>query len=415
MLTFRFISGFLFTIVLICVGTYISIGDYNKRLQIYNQSVIEHREALRGRMTYSELTPTLDRPPEVLGILCEGVGDQFGTSFRTRGAFGTMLVIRGERGNPYFAAFPRVDFAFVIAYLMSLLALIFTYDAVAGEKAQGTLKLMLANSVPKDKVLLGKYLGTLLCVCIPFLAATIISLLLTSLLAHAGIGRAEIAAVSVIILISLLLISLFAVIGLSASVLLKQEATVVVVLLIVWTFLAVISPNLILWISLAARPVTNPTNIHIGDSSGTAQALAKIQEAENRNTITLEQMVKQGQLAESLNLFNPITCYKTIASGMAGTGLETFLRYRKQAEAYHLRLRAWHLKKLELHPRRASSYSAGDLPLDLSGMPEPDMAFQEESVASRLKRNLWNIVALLSYNLLFFALAYVGFLKYDPR
>ena len=39
----------------------------------------------------------------------------------------------------------KVDWAFIIAYVLSLIALLFTFDAISGDRESGTLRLMLAN------------------------------------------------------------------------------------------------------------------------------------------------------------------------------------------------------------------------------------------------------------------------------
>ena len=64
-----------------------------------------------------------------------------------------------------------MDWAFIIGYVLSLIALLFTFDSVSGEREQGTLRLMLANSIPRHTVLIGKFLGALISITIPFLLA----------------------------------------------------------------------------------------------------------------------------------------------------------------------------------------------------------------------------------------------------
>ena len=74
----------------------------------------------------------------------------------------------------------QVDWAFIIGYVLSLIAILFTFDAVSGEREHGTLRLMLANSIPRHTVLIGKFLGALLSVSIPFTVAVLVNLLLIS-------------------------------------------------------------------------------------------------------------------------------------------------------------------------------------------------------------------------------------------
>ena len=52
-----------------------------------------------------------------------------------------------------------IDWVFIIGGLLSLMALLFTFDAFIGEKERGTLKLVMAQSLPRHTLLLGKFLG----------------------------------------------------------------------------------------------------------------------------------------------------------------------------------------------------------------------------------------------------------------
>ena len=74
----------------------------------------------------------------------------------------------------------QVDWAFIIGYVLSLIAILFTFDAVSGERERGTLRLMLANAIPRHTVLIGKFLGALVSVSIPFILAVLVNLLLIS-------------------------------------------------------------------------------------------------------------------------------------------------------------------------------------------------------------------------------------------
>ena len=59
---------------------------------------------------------------------------------------------------------------------MSLLAVILTYGAIAGEKEQGTLGLVLSNAVPRARIILAKAAANILVLVVPFLLAVVLSL-----------------------------------------------------------------------------------------------------------------------------------------------------------------------------------------------------------------------------------------------
>ena len=73
--------------------------------------------------------------------------------------------------NPLFQVFQSPDFAYVVRIIVSLLALLFVFDAVCGEKERGSLKLLLSNSVPRDTILIGKWIGGYISVAAPFAIA----------------------------------------------------------------------------------------------------------------------------------------------------------------------------------------------------------------------------------------------------
>ena len=74
--------------------------------------------------------------------------------------------------------FPLIDLTFIVAILLSLAALVFSYDAVCGEKEDGTLKLMLANGVPRSQIILGKILGGIATLLVPFLVSLSLGLII---------------------------------------------------------------------------------------------------------------------------------------------------------------------------------------------------------------------------------------------
>ena len=82
----------------------------------------------------------------------------------------------------------KVDWIFVIGYVLSLVAILFTFDSISGERAHGTLRLTLANPVPRHTVLIGKFLGALVSISVPFTLAVLINLLVISTSSDVQLG-----------------------------------------------------------------------------------------------------------------------------------------------------------------------------------------------------------------------------------
>ena len=54
--------------------------------------------------------------------------------------------------------FLTVDVVFIFKIVLSALAILFAYNTISGEREDGTLKLVLSNAIPRDTIVLGKYL-----------------------------------------------------------------------------------------------------------------------------------------------------------------------------------------------------------------------------------------------------------------
>ena len=56
---------------------------------------------------------------------------------------------------------------FIFEVILSLLALIFAYDTLAGEYERGTLRLVLTSHVRRGYILLAKYISAMICLLVP--------------------------------------------------------------------------------------------------------------------------------------------------------------------------------------------------------------------------------------------------------
>lgn len=147
-----------------------------------------------------------------------------------------------DGGGPVFGAGP--DFvlsiiAAVSALVVSLFAIILSFDAVSKERVQGTMDLLLSRPVSRTGVLLGKFLGTFGAVAAP---VTLVNL--------AGIGVISAAAgkgptgsfAGAFLGLSVLLIAYFILVQLIFSTLAKTSGTAVLFGVLVWLLFNILYP-----------------------------------------------------------------------------------------------------------------------------------------------------------------------------
>jgi ABC-type transport system involved in multi-copper enzyme maturation permease subunit len=244
-ITARFIVGFIICLMLISASTYVAIRDYERRLNDYNVAVREHRDEVLNSKVYSEVNPKVDREPSRLSIFNQGMDRRLANTFEA-GLSAVPLVCDGEKHgayNPFLSLFSSIDLTFVFQVVLSLLALLFAYNAISGERENGTLKLMMSNSIPRSSVLIGKYLSALLSLFWPIAVSIIIALLMIMFSGKVLLTGGDFVRILLILVVSLLYVSAFYLIGLLISTKTQRTATSLMVAMFVWVFLTLIYPN----------------------------------------------------------------------------------------------------------------------------------------------------------------------------
>lgn len=127
--------------------------------------------------------------------------------------------------------FPFVDF---VGFLAPLLGIMFGFDAVAGERSQGTLPRLLAQPIHRDEVILGKFAAGL----------AVIGIMLTALTAFvSGIGifrlgivptGAEIARLVAWLVLAIVYVGFWQALATLASILFRRSSTSALVAVAAW-------------------------------------------------------------------------------------------------------------------------------------------------------------------------------------
>ena len=221
--------------------------------QNYRQNLVDYQEAVKlANIEETTVNPKMPPQPEVevsklflkptpLSVFAKGLGDSLPSYLgMTRNGI--------TQGAPALVSslsqlFGYLDFLFVVGTVFSLLALLFTFDAVAGEREAGTLRITLANALPRDLFLWSKLIGGYVVFVVPFLVSFLFGLLI---LVWQGfpLGEPEIfPRVLSLTLISLLYIGVFFAIGTVISTYLDNSKTALILAFTVWVFAVLITPR----------------------------------------------------------------------------------------------------------------------------------------------------------------------------
>lgn len=240
----RFTISIILCVLLMLISSYTLREKYERQLDEYDAAVATHHGSLKASNAIELMTMVykIDKRPAILGMLATGL-EGIGKNVTVNTSIEPSFENSDMSTEPLVALFGTLDFAFVTRVVISLLALLFTYDAIAGEREQGTLKMTLSNAIPRDLVILGKALGSYLSILLPFMASVLIFLIVILISPQVHFDRETWQRVFIIVFVSLLYIGVFTALGLFISARTESSTTALLSLLLIWTILVFAIPK----------------------------------------------------------------------------------------------------------------------------------------------------------------------------
>src|SRR5213075_3328024 len=131
---------------------------------------------------------------------------------------------------------------FIVQVILSLFAVLFTYDAINGEKESGTLQLTFSNPVPRVSYIAGYLLGGWIGLLLPLLIPVLLGVLLVMVL-KVPMSSADWFRFGVMLSVVLCYFSFFVACGLLTSVLTKRSGVSFLLSLVFWVVFVLIIPR----------------------------------------------------------------------------------------------------------------------------------------------------------------------------
>ncbi len=454
--------------LLIVLAFFMAARGYHVGRAQYDASVAEDRRQLEGQTDWLDVAPSVFLPPQPLAYLVPGISNDIGRNTTVMGRGGLRPESSRFGDEPLLALFRFVDLEFTFQVVLSLLAILFAYDAICGERERGTLQLTFSQAVPRATYILGKIAGSLLALTVPLLIPLAAGALLLPLMGVPMLPRDW-------LLLSLILGSgmlyIGAILGLSVmvSALTRRSSTSFVLLLSLWVVGVLIVPRAS--VLLAARSVEVPSMDQLLSQRSRLRAQLWRDDQATINTFMREQLSdvrgedgseemgsamqasiaafntrfdelaveRQRKLAEldarlteernnrqrwqqglalGIARLSPASAFSLAVAHLAGTSLDLPEHYLSQVKAYQERFAAFQKEKtgrsaggIRLVIRTGDEDEPG--PIDPAELPA--FVFHPPSLAGILRAGIFDLSLLAFFNLLFFSGAFVAFLRYDVR
>ena len=452
--SFRFVISVALLFVLIVGSLQIMAINYTRRVDDFESSTATHKENLRNMATLMDFIGfgvAKDPRPPLLGIFAVGLDQKMSSSFMVPGynildmqglhspayfeRFSEMtgMEMEGSKyANPIFTLFQPPDFIYVINVVLSLFAILFAFDCISGEKEDQTLKLMLANSVPRDIVLFAKWLGGTLTILAPFAVSFGLGLLLVA--ARPGISFAGEAPMRILLIFmtSAIYIGVFFLIGLVCSTFTERSATSLIVALFVWVFFVLVVPNIAPVVARQLKPLSTPDQVAYSLELKNRELAKKLEKSEDKSDKfkdelkdEMQQYVKinetewqnrlaaQTKLAMNISRISPSANFVYASTHIAGTGIEDFQGFKQDIVRYRDMLK--NVDKKKLYDFDSTKPFPPQMFIKMNIEEVPEFTIKQKSIEDSINFSLIDIGILIMYMILLFMASFVGFLRYDVK
>ncbi len=245
-LTSRFTLGFLICLMSTAAAVFVQVEDYEKRLAAYHIAVREHQETVRTSDLYSQINPKAHRKPNPLSIFNVGMEKSGADMVSIQLATPIWEKEAQKHGsdNPFLSIFLAIDAIFVFKIILSALAILFAYNTISGEREDGTLKLVLSNPIPRDTLVIGKYLGGMLSLFPIVIVSFIVGILIAYASPATDFNSADLLRLVAVLSLSLLYVSTCYLLGMLLSIWTKEAATTLILSMFIWGILTIVHSNI---------------------------------------------------------------------------------------------------------------------------------------------------------------------------
>jgi ABC-2 type transport system permease protein len=352
-----------------------------------------------------------------------------------------------------FLGFDAIDLAFIVEVILSFIAIVLTYDAVCGERQQGTLKQMMANGVPRRRIFASKIAAAVITLALPLLLGLLLNLATMQALGKIPKLENHYAAYGLFFLFSLLLILFFSSLGVTVSALTRSPVTSLVVGVLLWSLLVVIAPGggkLIgkvlspvrspeeyqrlntdintkyLYLGIEAGAMTRPPSMAMSDNFKGERiynrfAEQEIGEKENLAREQLKGLYSQAEAVNLLSVLSPSSVYRQAVARLSDNDLTTLQDFFDQSDKYSnalfsaMRLADENDSDSAHLLYMANAGAGGYLSTKPFGTAPPRFEWREQDVLGRAAGAAASLLILAAMTAVVILLGAFAFNRYDVR
>ena len=460
----RFTIGSLLILIASVLAVVIMSLNYQEELTDYHQSLKYQDEAIEKyahlNRIWSFVQPIIP-PSDFHPIIQNKENDKADTMFEDNGISNLI--------SPF-------DLITITGILLSLLAILFSYDSISGEREDGTLKLLLSNHLPRPLLLTGKWIGGTITIWAPYLIMLVIVAIILLINPNLQWDQSHWISFLLIGVAGLIYLSLFFLVGMLCSIVSHNSGTSILISLFLWIVIVLVIPNTSPF--LAAQWVEVPSVFKIEKETrritgierdnliqhNSKEVISRYKErygqsiepllqasseeqkriisrspelekiyrelkSELDNVVLVansqqdkvaaamkghleQQSSKQTELSAQIASLSPYASFLFITSNLAGNGVKYMDNIDHQTDAYTNLLSDYLQKKKEEVQKLDATFNENTF-IDLRDRPR--FSYQIEPLRSRIENTLGYWIILIVFNGMLLMASFMAFNKYDIR
>jgi len=428
--------------ILVPLSAYIQARYYQRVVEDYAIRQSFHQ------IENSSQSFVLIRPIPPLASFFNGAYDDLPDEFRLLNDSATTNTPSGDL-TPLDRLFPKIDLSFIIGVLMTLLTILMAHDTIAGDKEQGTLKLILASPIRRRTVLAAKVTGvilptTVILIYIVFLYTIVVIVFSEKTVDLSG---ANLGALTVFTLVAIIVLIVIAALGVAVSASAERSSVSLFACASIWIVIILIWPPLGSYLASSSKPVSPPEAFQ-RDMASKEKELIQAELDEHRKNVAdmkaqqvgveaawqrylelrrrwmkvrneeigrlvmerKKQVRDQQAFARRISLLSPYAAFKEVLASLCGTGTESYDEFLAAVERY--RQQEFIPKGLDLRSRQKPWTSVGN-PDDRLQLPP--LQTPSPTLSERLAAAAWPLSILIAEMVILMMFGFFSFERYDAR
>lgn len=462
--------------ILIPLGLYISTKEYEQNLAAYKDARQMYEEQYKDKNDINLIIQGYI-PPSPLSIFSSGLSNYLPDKITTNSKGYWQSEKDFGINNPIALLFGKIDFLFIVTYILSLLAFMFTFNSITGEKESGTLRLVASNSVSRWEIILAKIIGNYLVFLLSFITGVLLGLILILLITSVSILTPQyLVPLLVIFIISLLFLFILFNVGIWLSIRTKNSGASITASLLLWVLITIIIPKVSPMIAQVIKPIETEEVVNkqktlkrdeiraeFGKASGDLLASIMKESGLNAETFSLwsewnnplfanarasydkkaneirkkyddltneaiEKIEKdyntkkqvQQSISKNISRISPVSCFTYLITDFTNTGLGEFRNIESNANRFKYLAESEYYAPMRKYYKEywvGGSYTCGLFDFtnkEKVKIPALDR-YIYPSMMVLIVNNWVDILLICFYTLLFFAFSIFQFFKYDVR